>query len=282
VGRRRPVVSGVRFHVRVTVIDVARALPEIPDLRDHCRSLAMLEAILSSARDDRVHCFDAHWSEGEETASMCDGSGDEYSIVFSAAGAYVRGFAHESPMSPYAGNGPWPGVLDDVPAVFRPCVEEPAFSDEEGMPLVTACLWRGAGEAAWRTGSIGFPVAAEGDPDGAGRLFRLLVDRSPEAFRDFAEDYYQTPVSLAAVRHGYRLEPLTDAVVGALSPGTAVDRLAVDIAAIGYPARAGGLTPATRRPAAVDSRRAERGAAPGPGHVGKTVRWMVAVVPEEW
>ena len=83
-------------------------------------------------------------------ASMRNGSGDEYSVVFSDAGAYVRGFDHESPMSPYAGDGPWPGVLDEVPEVFRACVEEPAFCDEDGMPVVTACMWRRAGDDRWQ------------------------------------------------------------------------------------------------------------------------------------
>jgi hypothetical protein len=36
---------------------------------------------------------------------MRDGSGGEYSVLFSAAGAYVRGFGHESPMSRYAQDG---------------------------------------------------------------------------------------------------------------------------------------------------------------------------------
>ncbi|MCP2347081.1 hypothetical protein HD595_003203 [Nonomuraea roseoviolacea subsp. carminata] len=30
-------------------------------------------------------------------------------------------------MSPYGNGGPWPGVLDFVPEVFRPYVQEPAF-----------------------------------------------------------------------------------------------------------------------------------------------------------
>ncbi|MET8421038.1 hypothetical protein ACWD7C_34605 [Streptomyces sp. NPDC005134] len=55
-----------------------------------------------------------------------------------------RGFDHEAPMSPYGNEGePWPGVIDDVPGVFRPFVEEPAFTDKNDVPVVTACLWRG-------------------------------------------------------------------------------------------------------------------------------------------
>ncbi|WP_459547551.1 hypothetical protein [Nocardia sp. X0981] len=106
----------------MTVYDVARRLPAIADLRNLCRSLAMLDAILSPDRESRYYSFSTAWAEGEETASMSNGSGDEYSIVFSVAGAYVRGFSHESLMSPYANDcEPWPGV-------------------EDGVPVVTACL----------------------------------------------------------------------------------------------------------------------------------------------
>ncbi|MFJ8109926.1 hypothetical protein [Streptomyces sp. NPDC096132] len=219
----------------MTVQDVARQLPEIAVLREHCRSLAMLEAVLSPERGDRYYSFDDRWSEEESMGSMRDGSGGEYSIAFSAAGAYIRGFDHESAMSPYAGDGPWPGVLDEVPDVFRSCVEEPAFSDEDGMPVVTACMWRETGDGGWRTGTIDFPD--KGDPDGAGRLFQLLVDRSPEGFQRWAEDYYEVPVDLEAVRHVLSSRVLTESVVSALNPGVTLADLAQDIAGIGYPLR---------------------------------------------
>ncbi|WP_308282422.1 hypothetical protein [Streptomyces lichenis] len=63
---------------------------------------------------------------------MSNGSGDEYGIVFCPAGVWIRGFDHESLMSPYARDEleVWPGVLEEVPEVFREYVVEPAFSDE--------------------------------------------------------------------------------------------------------------------------------------------------------
>lgn len=232
--RGRPVVGGVRLDGRVTVHDIARRLPDIAVLRDHCRALAMAEAVLNPEGSYRRHHFAAHWSRTEELASMETGSGDEYSVVFSPAGAWVRGFDHESPMSPYVDDRPWPGVLDEVPEVFRRYVEEPAFCGEDGLPYVTACLWREPADSAWRAGTIAFPEGAD-DPDGSAYLFGLLVDRSPEAFADFARDYYGRPVDPAAVRHVLALRPLTDEVVAALNPAATLAGLAGHIAAIGYP-----------------------------------------------
>jgi hypothetical protein len=228
-------VTGIGLDGHVTVYDVARQLPAIADLRDLCRSLAMLDAILSPDWEDRYYSMNANWADGEEMASMRNGSGNEYSIVFSTAGAYIRGFDHESPMSPYGNDAePWPGVIDEVPELFKPFVEESAFTDEDGVPVVTACLWRGATDDRWHHGTIDFPDRAV-DPDGATGLFELLVDRSPEAFQRFAEDYYEVPVDLEAVSQVYTLRPLSPELVSLLNPEVSLTGLAQDISEVGYP-----------------------------------------------
>ncbi|MEU0482453.1 hypothetical protein ABZ260_25115 [Streptosporangium sp. NPDC006013] len=129
-----------------------------------------------------------------------------------------------------------PYVFQDVPHVFRHCVEEPAFCDEDGMPVVTASLWREAGDDCWRVGEIEYPEG-ESDPDGSAHLFELLMDPSPEAFQRFAEDYYGVIVDLDAVRHVYALRPLTQAVVTALNADLALEDLAEDLAAARYAGR---------------------------------------------
>jgi hypothetical protein len=66
-------------------------------------------------------------------------------------------------------------------------------------------------------------------------LYHLLVDRTPEAYQAFAEDYYEVPVDVAPVRHVYSLRPLTNAVIAALNSTITLEDLAEDIASIGYP-----------------------------------------------
>ncbi|MET9226857.1 hypothetical protein [Lentzea sp. NPDC003310] len=216
----------------MTVYDVARRLPEIVELRALCRAVAALEIVLSPD-DDTYYRYTTAWASNEELASMRNGSGDEFDVVFTAAGAYIRGFDHESPMSPYGNDDePWPGVLDAVPEVFRECVEEPAFTDEFDTPCVTVCLWREHGDTAWQHGDIDFPDEGQ---DGADWMFRLLTDRTPEAFQDWAQDYYEMPVDLDAVRHFYEGRPVTAQVVAALNPGTELTKVLSRIAETGYP-----------------------------------------------
>jgi hypothetical protein len=109
----------------------------------------MLDAIMSPEWESRYFSCNSSWAPGEEMASMANGSGDAWSIVFSAVGAFIRGFDHESAMSP-AGNDDelWPGLVDTVPAVFAACLDEPAFSYEGtleatvGVGRTTRGLWR--------------------------------------------------------------------------------------------------------------------------------------------
>jgi hypothetical protein len=107
----------------MTIRDVARRLPGILRLRDCSQALAMLDAILCPERWLRYHSFATHWGPDQELASMSNGTGDEYSIVFSPAGAYVRVFDHESSMSPWRdpeSPRPWSGLLESVPRSFAP------------------------------------------------------------------------------------------------------------------------------------------------------------------
>ncbi|MFE1875580.1 hypothetical protein ACFW9N_32710 [Streptomyces sp. NPDC059496] len=83
-------------------------------------------------------------------------------------------------------------------------------------------------------GVIDFPTGSF-NPDWATGLFELLVDRSPEASRRFAEDYYEVPVDLEAVRDVYALRPLSQELVSSLNAEVTLADLAEDLVEIGYP-----------------------------------------------
>ena len=82
------------------------SLPDIPTLRRLTQSLALLDAILSPDWQMRYYSFNSRWAQGQMMASMRDGSGDNWFLLFCQAGAILKGFAHESPM---AEGRPWAG-----------------------------------------------------------------------------------------------------------------------------------------------------------------------------
>ena len=90
----------------------AQTLPEPKELRRRCQVLAVLDAILCPEWEYRYFSFNSNWADGEMLASMRNGEGDDWLLLWSAEGAVLKGFAHTSTM---AKNCPWPGVLDNVP-----------------------------------------------------------------------------------------------------------------------------------------------------------------------
>lgn len=209
-------------------------LPDVDGLRRTLQSMAMLDGILCPRWEFRYYSFNAMWASGEQMGSMRNGSGDDFYAHFSTAGCWLKGFAHEYPLSPYRDDGTkrvWPGILDAVPEDFTACLREPAFDVEN----VTFCIWRRHDDGAWRVGPVPFPPDHP-DPDGSEELLSPL-DGRPESYRAWASDYYDREVEEAAVRHVYHHQPLTADVVDRLNPDLTLADLANDIAEIGYPGR---------------------------------------------
>lgn len=205
-------------------------LPDVDSLRSLIQSVAMLDAILSPDWESRYYSFNSRWSDREQMGSMRDGCGDSFFALFNSSGCFLKGFAHESPMSP-SGRQPeavWPGVLDSVPSEFSAALKEPAFSVED----TTFCIWRRYSDTSWQRGVIEFPTAA--DPDGSQTLLSIL-DGKPKTYKAWAEDYYERDVSLKAVKQVYAHEPLTEDLTQQLNAETSLDELAEDIEEIGYP-----------------------------------------------
>ncbi|MBW3635689.1 MAG: hypothetical protein KY445_04370 [Armatimonadetes bacterium] len=191
--------------------------------------MALLDAILQPEWQYRYYSFNVHWNEGEEMASMRDGAGNDYFLLFSNAGAILKGFDHESPMSPYASDPPriWPGILERVPAVFASFLAEPAFA----LEATTFCIWRTSSDQKWQVGDIEFPDGD--DPDGSASILTLL-DGNPQNYCDWATENYEVKVNLKAVEDIFAHRPITPQIVGSLNAGLDLEDLTDDLREIGY------------------------------------------------
>ncbi len=206
------------------------SLPNVDELRQLLQSLAMLDAILSPDWDGRYYSFNSKWARGQQMGSMRNGCGDDFFALFDAKGCFLKGFDHESPMSPHRGktDAIWPGLFDTVPAEFAKCLTEPAIEIEH----TTFCIWQLRGQA-WQHGPVEFPKD-DPDPDGSQDLLAHL-DGRPETYGDWAKDYYYKDVDLDAVNHAYQQKPLTRAVIARLNDEVKLADLKDDIQEIGYP-----------------------------------------------
>ena len=202
-------------------------MPDIPTLRRLTQALALLDAILSSEWQYRYYSFNSRWSPGEEMASMRDGCGDHWFLLFTPAGAALKGFAHESML---ARDATFPRrVQQTVPATFASFLSQPAFILDE----TTFCLWRGGGEPAWNVvpPADGRVAAAR---DGSAELLGIL-DGDSQTYLAWAEGYYERQIPAGPVQRIYRHEPLGEELLTALNPELKLAGLEADASEIGYP-----------------------------------------------
>jgi hypothetical protein len=206
-------------------------LPGVDRLRRIWQSMAMLDAVLCPEWEFRYYSFNAGWGDGEQMGSIRNGSGDDVFAHFGPAGCWIKGFAHECPMSSFGRKPPrpWAGVLDAVPSAFAGCLGEPAF----GLDAISFCVWRQYTDSCWQVGPVAF-VAGQADPDGSEGLLYAL-DGEPETYRAWASEYYERDVELGAVEQVYRQDLLTSELVARLNPEVRLSELAADIREIGYP-----------------------------------------------
>ena len=205
-------------------------LPGVDDLRRLCQALALLDAILCPEWEYRFHSFDARWNEGKEMASLRNGGSGAYFILFGPVGAILKGVELDSPVWQRAQgqDRPIPGLFDEVPADFDGFLTEPAFTIKDS----TFCLWRRRSDLAWQAGKV--DLGEGDDPDGSAGLLHLL-DGAPEAYRLWAEEYFEVTVERWAVDWIMAHRPLTEEVVRALNPEMTLLDLAADVAEIAYP-----------------------------------------------
>jgi hypothetical protein len=223
----------------MTAAQLAARLPAIGVVRRWSQSLAVLDAIMCADWQYRYFSFDAEFAPGQALASMRNGSGDEYSITFSDQGAFLRGFDHESPLSPFIQTPPalWPGILAGLPAALATTAEEPALT-LRSVPMVTVALWRLDGDKQWHHGQIAYLDAwanEYADPDGSDWLFAQLDGRG-ESYVQYASEYFKRQLPAETVTAVIEHHPLTAALVRSLNPEWSHHDLTADLNRIGYPA----------------------------------------------
>jgi len=171
------------------------SLPDIDNLKRLMQSLAVLDVVVCRDCELRYFSFNSRWSPGEQMGSMRDGQGDHYIALFNAAGCWLKGFDHESLMSPFRSDPPKidDGMFGYMPAAFLLCLAEPAFVIEE----TTFGIWRRHEDNRWHRGTTKLDESVD-DPDGSAKLLRDL-DGRPRTYRDWATDYYEREILLLMV-----------------------------------------------------------------------------------
>ena len=109
----------------------------------------MLDAILMPDWEYRYFSFNNFWDTNESMASMRDGEGNGYFIVFGENGVVGKGFQKENSLDFEERKR----LLKHVPKVFNSFINEPAFM----VDSLTYIFWRKTDELVYSSG-VGFAV----------------------------------------------------------------------------------------------------------------------------
>ncbi|MGD9683770.1 MAG: hypothetical protein AB7W16_21605 [Candidatus Obscuribacterales bacterium] len=221
----------------------SRDLSAIPDplqLRRRLLALAVLDSLLN-----RFSCefgFFPEWSPGVEVAIQDNECGDILNVFFCDNGTLIKGFAHESYMSPY-GDAPFapeevdgvqcfPGLLDGVPEALLPfCV-----GSDGGIESPTTVIWR-LPDRPWQRGDFRWPEGDDvpEDPDLSGDLLSWL-DMSVDDYTVWAREYYGAehldPRDVEAIFAG---SALTGELAASIQPEWQSSNILARLSQTGYP-----------------------------------------------
>jgi hypothetical protein len=205
-------------------------LPSIPELIQRTKALAALDLIMSPEWQFRYYSFNAKWAAGEQMASMRDGSGDDWFLVFHQDGwSGLKGLTHESDAWSEGGAELSAALQAVIPSSFKTFATEPAFSWDQ----TSFAYFREASAKGWTRANDLTPFA---QLDASEADVISVFGVGPEAYVTFASEYYEVEIPLKTVTKIYSLAPITREMVKSLNPAISLKDIATELReGIGYP-----------------------------------------------
>lgn len=148
------------------------SLPDRHKLKAICRSISVIDAILSEDWLDRYYTYNSKWADGEEFGGMKNGEGDELLILFRNDGCVINGMTHEY----------YPKDKSKLTAGLPKIYDEFIFGEPVHSIGTTFCIWTNSN--VWQIGEV------ENFEDGSADMLNIF-DGNPQTYIDWATDYYE-------------------------------------------------------------------------------------------
>lgn len=170
--------------------------------------------MISEEWQDRYYSFNHAWNTKakQRMASMRNGSGDEWFMVFEPGGVFLKGFWHEYPHEDVA------KIYKGLPKKFLPQLKEPAFS----MEYITFGGWHDG--TTW---------TLRGNTEVMREQLEILSG-DPETYRAYAADYFEVDLPVDAIAHVLAGKKLDAKLVKRITTDRTLADLKDDLAEIGY------------------------------------------------
>ncbi|WP_285396383.1 hypothetical protein [Lysinibacillus sp. fls2-241-R2A-57] len=194
-----------------------KTLGDLKRLKKHLKLFAILDIIFCDEDWLRFYHFDSNWGKDLSLATIDNGAGDHVYILLSEKGVIIKGFDHESFLSPHARDeyAVYPGIYENTPHALLILLENDAMEKEE----VTFCMWREADDTTWKKGDVVIP---EGEDDGAEFLLGTIY-HDLEDYVEWAKNYYDMPISMEIIQEIFSGIPISEEIIQSLNPERNVD-----------------------------------------------------------
>ena len=208
--------------------EIITILPEIDKLKKISQSIAMLDAIIMPEWEYRYYSFNSNWDKNEMMASMRNGSGDSYFILFCEMGAIIKGFFHESSIVKLNKDPKnFEYFLEQVPKEFENFLKEPAFSIND----TTFIFWRKKADKTWNQSK--FNGSKDTDSDGSMKLLTIL-DGNPLTYKKWADAYFEKNLPIESIKAIYTHDEITDDIIKSLNNDLSINNIQNTIQEIGW------------------------------------------------
>jgi len=182
-------------------------------LKDKLKSLAIAEAIIEPEWEYRYFSYDSNWSNEEEMASMRDGSGGHWFVLF------------QDNQIGYKCISPNDGLIENIqevegriPDKYREFIEEPAFYRGEAT-----AIWLLDGDDWIKYGkeSVKYIIDLE-----------QVIEWTANDYKEWAEEYYEKDINIDALKSIFE-HKISDNVVKKLNKELSLTDIAEDLKEIG-------------------------------------------------
>lgn len=207
-------------------------LPNPERLKEILLSQSSLDIIMNDEEDAwlRLSSFYKNYFDGIDMVKIDNGAGDNMYILFSKDGVIIKGFDHESILSPYGNDEEKiaKGIYDSVPIELMELLKDESIEVND----VTFCVWRSQNDSSWKKGDVIIPEGYKEDDDGEGFLLGYVFDDA-DSWVGWGKDYYEKEIPLEYVKTIYEHKDITREVIEKINPKRDVDAVIKELKEIG-------------------------------------------------
>lgn len=175
--------------------------------------------------DGSVYHCNTDWNAGVSLFTIDDGGGDHFHVLFSQDGCIIKGFGHESDLSPYnyEDDESYPDYrfYENCPHEFYELLDDESLERD----LLTFCAWHANEDGCWQAQSIN---ALADWRDGSADFLEYVSNL--DEYADWLSAYYETDIYTETLLDLYNGAAITEDIISMLNPKADPDEVMAMVA----------------------------------------------------